>query len=251
MKLCPTCGRQFKDETVFCLEDGSALETIVPQAEYHAGQFSPTPQPQKKSYGLLIGLIVVILLGFGAVLAAGLVGAYFYFRTGTDDIATGSPSPTPTLPPFGSDLPTPSPSPTRSASPSPSPTPSRSPIAATPTPSDVDVADDDEPPMPPVPPTPPPGIPKQISGGILNGKATSLPKPPYPPAARAVRAEGTVLVQVIVDVNGNVISAAAVTGHPLLRAAAAQAARGAKFEPTRLSGQPVRVSGILTYNFTP
>ena len=90
---------------------------------------------------------------------------------------------------------------------------------------------------------------KPISGGVLNGKARSLPKPPYPPAARAVRAAGPVTVQVLIDENGNVVSASAVSGHPLLRAAAASAARGAKFSPTMLSGQPVKVSGVITYNF--
>lgn len=101
------------------------------------------------------------------------------------------------------------------------------------------------------PPPPPPKVPKQISGGVLNGKATSLPKPPYPPAARAVRASGAVSVQVLIDENGNVVSASAVSGHPLLRAAAVQAARGARFSPTKLSGQPVKVSGVITYNFVP
>ena len=57
-------------------------------------------------------------------------------------------------------------------------------------------------PPPPAPPKPKP-VPKQISGGVLNGKATSLPKPPYPPAARAVRASGAVSVQVLIDENGN------------------------------------------------
>lgn len=94
-------------------------------------------------------------------------------------------------------------------------------------------------------------VPKQVSGGVLNGKATSFPKPPYPPAARAVRASGSVSVQVLVDEEGSVISASAVSGHPLLRAAAVQAARSAKFAPTILSGQPVKVSGVLTYNFVP
>ncbi|MGH9949828.1 MAG: energy transducer TonB, partial [Pyrinomonadaceae bacterium] len=92
-------------------------------------------------------------------------------------------------------------------------------------------------------------VPKQISGGVLNGKAISLPKPPYPAAAKAVRAGGSVSVQVLIDENGNVVSASAVSGHPLLRAAAAAAARGAKFSPTKLSGQPVKVSGVITYNF--
>lgn len=104
---------------------------------------------------------------------------------------------------------------------------------------------------PPPPPPPKKEVPKQISGGVLNGKATSLPKPPYPPAARAVRASGAVSVQVLIDENGNVVSASAVSGHPLLRAAAAQAARGAKFSPTKLSGQAVKVSGVITYNFVP
>ncbi|HVE58613.1 MAG TPA: energy transducer TonB [Pyrinomonadaceae bacterium] len=91
--------------------------------------------------------------------------------------------------------------------------------------------------------------PKTISGGVLNGKATNLVKPPYPSAAQAVRAEGAVNVQVTIDESGNVISATAVSGHPLLRAGAVQAARQSKFSPTMLSGQPVKVTGIIVYNF--
>ena len=104
---------------------------------------------------------------------------------------------------------------------------------------------------PPPPPPPKPKITKPVSGGVLNGKATSLPKPPYPAAARAVRASGSVSVQVVISESGSVISATATSGHPLLRAAAVAAARGAKFSPTQLSGQPVKVSGIITYNFVP
>jgi len=107
---------------------------------------------------------------------------------------------------------------------------------------------------PPPPPPPPPPAPKRttpVSGGVLNGKAISLPKPPYPAAARAVRASGTVSVQVLISESGSVISASAASGHPLLRAAAVAAARGARFSPTQLSGQPVKVSGVITYNFVP
>jgi periplasmic protein TonB len=106
------------------------------------------------------------------------------------------------------------------------------------------------PPPPPPPPKPKP-VPKQISGGVLNGKAISLPKPPYPQAARAVRAAGAVTVQVLIDETGDVVSASAVSGHPLLRPAAVAAARQARFSPTQLSGQPVKVSGVITYNFVP
>ncbi|MDQ3323342.1 MAG: energy transducer TonB [Acidobacteriota bacterium] len=90
---------------------------------------------------------------------------------------------------------------------------------------------------------------KQISVGVVNGKAVNLTKPAYPAAARAVNAEGAVNVQVAIDENGDVVSASAVSGHPLLRAAAAQAARESKFAPTLLSGQPVKVTGVLVYNF--
>jgi protein TonB len=104
-----------------------------------------------------------------------------------------------------------------------------------------------EPPPAPIKKAPP----KTISGGVLNGKAVSLPKPAYPAAARAVRASGAVQVQVLIDETGKVVSATAAGGHPLLQAAAVSAARQARFSPTLLSGQPVKVSGIITYNFVP
>jgi protein TonB len=104
----------------------------------------------------------------------------------------------------------------------------------------------DEPPPPAATPTPRTA---PISGGVLNGKAINLPKPPYPPIARAAHAAGTVVVQVLIDENGNVVSAHAVSGHPLLQAAAVAAARSAKFSPTKLSGQPVKVTGVIQYNF--
>ncbi|MFN2576933.1 MAG: TonB family protein [Pyrinomonadaceae bacterium] len=91
--------------------------------------------------------------------------------------------------------------------------------------------------------------PQPIEGARLNGKAITLPEPVYPEMARAAGAQGDVNVRIIVDENGNVISAEAVSGHPLLRSAAVDAARAAKFAPTRLSGEPVKVSGLLTYNF--
>jgi protein TonB len=108
------------------------------------------------------------------------------------------------------------------------------------------VAIADEPPPPEVKPTPPRA---PISGGVLNGKAISLPKPAYPPIARAAHASGTVVVQVLIDENGNVVSAHAVSGHPLLQAVAVGAARQARFSPTKLSGQPVKVTGVIQYNF--
>jgi protein TonB len=111
-------------------------------------------------------------------------------------------------------------------------------------PAKIDIGD--EPPPPEVKPTPPRA---PISGGVLNGKAISLPKPAYPPIARAAHASGTVVVQVLIDENGNVVSAKPISGHPLLQAVAVGAARQAKFSPTKLSGQPVKVTGVIQYNF--
>ncbi|MBK7392777.1 MAG: energy transducer TonB [Chloracidobacterium sp.] len=108
---------------------------------------------------------------------------------------------------------------------------------------------------PPVESDPPPRIVKKdpvkttVSGGVMNGKAISLPKPTYSAAAKAVGAQGQVSVQVLIDERGNVVSANAANGHPLLRPAAEQAARGAQFSVTTLSGVAVKVTGVIVYNF--
>lgn len=107
-----------------------------------------------------------------------------------------------------------------------------------------------------VPPPPPvekkieEKIPPVVTGGVVNGRASYLPTPPYPAPAKAVGANGTVNVQVTIDETGNVISAKAVSGHPLLRQAAEDAARKAKFTPTYLSKTAVKVNGLIVYNFT-
>lgn len=88
-----------------------------------------------------------------------------------------------------------------------------------------------------------------VTGGVLNGRALKKPQPSYPQLALAARAQGTVNVQITVDEQGDVITAQAISGHPLLQGAAAQAARQAKFTPTKLCGRPVKVSGVITYGF--
>lgn len=88
-----------------------------------------------------------------------------------------------------------------------------------------------------------------IRGGMLNGKALALPKPAYPAIARKAHASGTVEVQVLIDEDGYVIAAHAVSGHPLLQAASVAAAREARFSPTSLAGTPVKVTGVIQYNF--
>ena len=99
------------------------------------------------------------------------------------------------------------------------------------------------------PPAPRPLL-KPVSGGVLNGMALALPPPSYPDAARRMRQSGLVQVEVVVDENGKVISARALSGPSILRDVAVEAAHRARFSPTKLSGQPVKVTGQINYNFT-
>ena len=100
----------------------------------------------------------------------------------------------------------------------------------------------------PPPPAPKPML-RPISGGVLNGTAVSLPAPIYPEAAKRMRVSGIVSVDVVVDETGKVISAQASGGPASLRDVAVQAALKARFSPTKLSGQPVKVSGLINYKF--
>jgi TonB family protein len=88
-----------------------------------------------------------------------------------------------------------------------------------------------------------------ISGGVLNGKAMVMPAPVYPEEAMVAGAVGIVTVQIILDKEGKVEKAEAVSGHRLLLQAAVEAAYKARFSPVMLSGQPVKMSGVITYNF--
>jgi len=90
---------------------------------------------------------------------------------------------------------------------------------------------------------------QRLSSVVLVSKAISLPKPAYPPMAKQINVEGPVAVQILVDEQGRVISAQAVSGHPTLLHAAKEAALQARFTPTVLNGQPVKIQGVITYNF--
>jgi TonB family protein len=100
------------------------------------------------------------------------------------------------------------------------------------------------------PPSTPRPILKPVSGGVLNGSAVNLPAPLYPEQAKRLRISGTVIVEVVIDETGKIISAKASSGPAALTEAAVQAALRAKFSPTKLSGQPVKVSGVINYKFS-
>jgi TonB family protein len=108
------------------------------------------------------------------------------------------------------------------------------------------ILDDDPPPLPPKPPA---SKVARVSKEVLKSKAISLPKPIYPPLAKQIHLQGTVNVQVLIDEQGRVISAQPLEGPPLLIHEARKAALQARFSPTMIGDQPVKVSGVITYNF--
>ena len=87
------------------------------------------------------------------------------------------------------------------------------------------------------------------SAELLESEATTREQPAYPPLARAAKVAGVVVVEVTVDEEGNVASARAISGHPLLKDSAVVAARRWKFKPTKLEGAPVKVIGQLEFRF--
>lgn len=192
-----------------------AAPSSIPPWPQHPPPYGTPPGTSNNKTGFNVA--VVIAIGLLLLVIVGVVGGALYFIKSRRPTAVNDNDnrryPRASATPYNSATPTPSPTPpgTRSANNSRAP----------------------------------------ISGGVLNGKATSLPKPAYPALAQATRAAGTVTVQVTIDESGNVTSARAVSGHPLLQQAAVQAARQAKFSPTKLAGQPVKVTGVLNYNFVP
>jgi periplasmic protein TonB len=88
-----------------------------------------------------------------------------------------------------------------------------------------------------------------ITPSVLEGKALSKPVPSYPWIAQLFEVSGDVRVDVVIDESGNVTAANAISGPRLLRAAAVEAARKARFSPTLLSGRAVKVKGLITYQF--
>jgi len=111
-----------------------------------------------------------------------------------------------------------------------------------------------------LPVTPPPGAtpssqdtptPKEIlvRGGILQGAILKRVTPSYLPLAKAAHVIGRVDVQVLISEEGLVIEAEVVSSPPLLWEAALKAAEQWVFKPTELSGVPVKVQGVLAFNF--
>jgi TonB family protein len=88
------------------------------------------------------------------------------------------------------------------------------------------------------------------SGGAIQASATKKKSPAYPPLALEKRISGEVLVEVTLDEGGKVVSVRSFKGPAELRSSAEEAARAWEFRPTYLSKVPVKVVGVITFNFT-
>jgi len=111
------------------------------------------------------------------------------------------------------------------------------------------------PPPPPTPivkpaATPAPDSVVRLTSKLTQGRVLRRVQPPYPAIAKQARIQGLVQVQIDISVTGAVDNVTPLSGHPLLRDAALQAAKQWLFIPTELNGKPVRAIGVITFNFT-
>lgn len=272
------------DEPVFTPKEPGSPRIVVPTFQEQHARSRPIPpyQPPPKSNTFLT--VVLTVFGTLAVLAIGALGFWvlqgddgdnsnfnmnainanlntnlntnlglesnFNFNANVDfstnsntnaNLRTPTPTTTPTPRPTPAATPTASPTPDDDTA-----TPTRTPV---PTPSPIIIRPGQTPPprMNPVPrmnPSPRLTPSPAMNGGVLNGRAVRLPTPAYPAVARQMRASGEVRVLVSVDERGNVVSARAVSGHPLLRQSAENAARQSK-----MRSDNTRITGEIVYNF--
>ncbi|HMF63098.1 MAG TPA: energy transducer TonB [Edaphobacter sp.] len=74
-------------------------------------------------------------------------------------------------------------------------------------------------------------------------------RPVYPAIARAAGVQGTVVVEAVISSTGSTESLRVVSGPPMLRSAAVEAIRAARYQPYRLNGEATAVETTITVNF--
>ncbi len=89
----------------------------------------------------------------------------------------------------------------------------------------------------------------QRAAGITPANVIFSPAPEYPAAAAAARVHGQVTVHAVVDPDGNVIYARAVSGPPLLRDAAEEAVHHWRYSPLLDNGKPIAVTTMAIVDF--
>lgn len=94
-----------------------------------------------------------------------------------------------------------------------------------------------------------PKAPVRVGGRVREPKLITRVDPRYPPLAMQTHMQGVVIIDAIVDEQGNVVEAKIVSGPPLLIQSALDAVKKWKYEPTYLNDQPVPVQLNVTVTF--
>ena len=106
---------------------------------------------------------------------------------------------------------------------------------------------------PVLPPPPPPPVvekePVKVGGSVQAAKLIRRVEPIYPEIARRARIQGIVLLEVLIDAEGNVEKVELIRGQALLTAAAVEAVEQWKYSPTLLNGEPFPVIATVTVRF--
>jgi len=103
--------------------------------------------------------------------------------------------------------------------------------------------------VPIAPSGPAPRAPLRVGGRVMPPKPIYTPEPLYPPLAKQARIQGEVVIDAIIDTQGNVVQMQVVSGHPLLLPAAVEALRKWRYQPTYLNDEPVPVQFLITILF--
>lgn len=99
------------------------------------------------------------------------------------------------------------------------------------------------------PPPPPKRKPELIVSRVQESKLIRKIIPAYPSLALRARVEGTVILEINVDEEGNVGDVRVLQGNPLLVDEAVRAVKQWKYSPTLLNGEPIPVISAVTVEF--
>ena len=92
--------------------------------------------------------------------------------------------------------------------------------------------------------------PLKVSAGVMAALLIHRVQPDYPAVAKAMGLSGTVELQARIGTDGTVQELEVVSGNPILARAAIEAVQQWRYQPTRLSGQPVEVETHITVTFS-
>ena len=98
-------------------------------------------------------------------------------------------------------------------------------------------------------PAHPPAERLRVSSGVSTGLLVTPIKPVYPAIAKAAGVQGTVIVEAVISRTGTIESLHVVSGPQMLREAAMEAIRTARYQPYKLNDEPIEVETMITVNF--